>query len=168
MFIIAPDKIREMTEQPNKKRDKKVIIFGLVGVFNTLFDMALYVVIQYLTGSIVIANIVATSAALIGSYLLNSKLTFKTKKWTAKSFVLFVIVTLFGLWVLQTTAIYVLNPLVDIFPESLWRLFGPFEHVVKVLAPKIAATGITVVWNYLWYNKVIFKKDPEDAPSLID
>jgi putative flippase GtrA len=55
-----------MTEK-KQKRDKKVIIFGLIGVFNTLFDMALYVLVQYLTGSIIIANIVATSAALIGS-----------------------------------------------------------------------------------------------------
>jgi putative flippase GtrA len=156
-----------MTEK-KQKRDKKVIIFGLIGVFNTLFDMALYVLVQYLTGSIIIANIVATSAALIGSYILNSKLTFKTKKWTVKSFVLFVVVTLFGLWVLQTTAIYLLTPLVDIFPEFLWQLFGPTEHVVKILAPKVVATIITVVWNYIWYNKVIFKNDKEDIPSLID
>jgi len=140
-----------------KKRDPKVFIFAAIGIFNTLFDMALYVLVQYLTHSIIIANIVATSAALIGSYLLNSKLTFKARSWTAKSFILFVVVTLFGLWVLQTAAIYLLTPLVGVFPEMLWRLFGPLEHIVKILAPKVAATAITVVWNFIWYNKVIFK-----------
>ncbi|HEY8992725.1 MAG TPA: GtrA family protein [Candidatus Microsaccharimonas sp.] len=152
-----------MTDKIPKKRDKKVIIFGLIGVFNTLFDMALYVSIQYLTGSIIIANIAATSAALIGSYLLNSKLTFKAKKWTVKGFVLFVVVTLFGLWVLQTFAIYLLTPVVGMIPEFLWRPFGPLEDIAKVLAPKVVATVITVVWNFLWYNKVIFKdKNPEE------
>ncbi len=152
-----------MTKTPKPKRDRKVIVFALIGVFNTLFDMALYVLIQYLTGSIIIANIAATSAALIGSYLLNSKLTFKAKKWTAKSFILFVVVTLFGLWVLQTTAIYLLQPFVTVIPEFLWKLFGPLENIVKVLAPKVVATVITVVWNFLWYNKVIFKdKDPAE------
>jgi putative flippase GtrA len=151
-----------MSDKVPKKKDKKVIIFALIGIFNTLFDMALYVFIQYLTGSIIIANIVATSAALIGSYLLNSKLTFKAKKWTIKSFVLFVVVTLFGLWVLQTTAIYLLTPIVSTIPETLWRLFGSLEDIAKILAPKVAASVITVVWNFLWYNKVIFKdKDPE-------
>lgn len=146
-----------MTETPRKKRDKKVLIFGLIGVFNTVFDMALYVFIQYLTGSIIIANIAATSAALIGSYLLNSKLTFKAKKWTAKGFVLFVVVTLFGLWVLQTGIIYLLTPAVDLMPAFLWHLFGPLENIAKVLAPKVVATVVTVVWNFIWYNKVIFK-----------
>jgi putative flippase GtrA len=153
----------EMSEKTPKKRDKKVIIFGLIGIFNTLFDMALYVLVQYLTGSIIIANIAATSAALLGSYFLNSKLTFKTRKWTAKSFILFVVVTLFGLWVLQTIAIILLTPVTNAIPEVLWHLFGPLEHVLKILAPKVLATFITVVWNFLWYNKVIFKdKNPSD------
>jgi putative flippase GtrA len=152
-----------MSDKTPKKRDKKVIVFAMIGIFNTLFDMALYVVIQQLTGSIIIANIAATSAALIGSYLLNSKLTFKAKKWTVKSFILFVVVTLFGLWVLQTFAIYLLTPVVGVIPEFLWRLVGPLEGIAKILAPKVAATVITVVWNFLWYNKVIFKdKNPEE------
>lgn len=155
-----------MSEKIPKKRDKKVITFAAIGIFNTLFDMALYVVVQQLTGSIIIANIVATSAALIGSYLLNSKLTFKAKKWTVKSFVLFVAVTIFGLWVLQTGVIYLLTPVVGVIPEFLWRLFGPLEEIAKILAPKIAATVVTVVWNFLWYNKVIFK-DKNASEDLI-
>jgi putative flippase GtrA len=155
-----------MSKKVPKKRDKKVIIFAAIGIFNTVFDMALYVLVQYLTGSIIIANIVATSAALIGSYLLNSKLTFKAKKWTAKSFVLFVVVTIFGLWVLQTGVIYLLTPLVGVIPEFLWRLLGPIEGVTKILAPKVAATAVTVVWNFLWYNKVIFK-DKNAGEDLI-
>jgi putative flippase GtrA len=155
-----------MSEAPSKKRDKKVIIFGLIGIFNTVFDMALYVFVQYLTGSIIIANIVATSAALIGSYLLNSKLTFKAKKWTIKGFVLFIVVTLFGLWVLQTGIIYLLTPVVDIVPIFLWHMFGPLENIVKVLAPKVVATVVTVVWNFIWYNKVIFK-DKDAGEDLL-
>ena len=155
-----------MSKKVLKKRDKKVIMFAAIGIFNTLFDMVLYVLVQYLTGSIIIANIVATSAALIGSYLLNSKLTFKAKKWTAKSFVLFVVVTIFGLWVLQTGVIYLLTPLVGVIPEFLWRLLGPIEDVAKILAPKVVATAVTVVWNFLWYNKVIFK-DKDASEDLL-
>lgn len=142
-----------------KKRDPKLIIFSLIGIFNTLFDLALYVVFNNLTHSILISNIIATSAALIGSYFLNSRLTFKTKKWTFKGFALFVIVTIFGLWFLQTGVIYLITPTVHLIPEFLWHLFGPFEATAKIVAPKIFATAVTFVWNFLWYNKVIFKKD---------
>ena len=158
-----------MTETPKKKRDPKVIIFGLIGVFNTLFDYVLYAVIQYFTGSILIANVGATSAAMVGSYILNSKLTFKTRKWTVKSFILFIIVTLFGLWVLQTAAIYLITYLTNIIPDFLWQLFGPLEHVAKILAPKILATPVTLIWNFVWYNKVIFKdKDAQDPLRALD
>lgn len=142
-----------------KKRDLKIVIFSLIGVFNTLFDLVLYVIFQNLTHSILIANIIATSAALIGSYFLNSRLTFKSKKWTARGFFLFVAVTIFGLWFLQTGVIYLITPLVDAIPEFLWHIFGPLESTMKIVAPKIFATAVTFVWNFLWYNKVIFKKD---------
>lgn len=154
----------------NKKRDPKIIIFGLIGILNTLFDMGLYVAIQYMTGSILIANIVATSAALIGSYLLHSRLTFKAKRWTVHSFILFVVVTLFGLWVLQTAAIYLLTPVTAAIPEFLWKICGPLETIAKILAPKVLASVVTVVWNFVWYNKVIFKhKEPiEDVLQALD
>ncbi len=121
--------------------------------------MVLYVLINSVTHSILIANISATSAALIGSYFLNSRLTFKSKKWTFKSFALFVAVTIFGLWFLQTAVIYLISPGVELIPEALWRLFGPLETVAKIVAPKVVATVVTFVWNFMWYNKVIFKKD---------
>ncbi len=142
-----------------KKRDLKIVIFSLIGIFNTLFDLFLYVIFFNLTHSILVANVIATSAALIGSYLLNSRLTFKSKKWTFKSFALFVAVTVFGLWFLQTGVIYLITPMVSTIPEFLWHLFGPLEATAKVVGPKIFATAVTFVWNFLWYNKVIFKKE---------
>jgi len=135
----------------------KFIVFSLIGVFNTLFDIALYVMFLNATNSILIANLISTSAALIGSYILNSKLTFRSKKWTARSFILFVAVTVFGLWVLQTGAIYLFSHLLKSLPEHVWQLFGPLEHLAKSLVPKLLATAITFVWNFLWYSKVIFK-----------
>jgi putative flippase GtrA len=140
----------------------KLILFTSIGIFNTLFDIALYVIILNISHSIIIANILATSAALIGSYLLNSKLTFKSKKWTAHTFILFVVVTVFGLWVIQTGAIYGLNHLIHYVPEHDWRKLGGFEKLAKQLVPKLLATSLTLVWNYIWYNKVIFKPEEHD------
>lgn len=150
-----------------KSQRLKFIVFSIIGIFNTFFDIALYFVIYNASKSIIIANLLATSAALVGSYLLNSKLTFKTKQWTAKSFIGFVVVTVFGLWVLQTAAIYGLTHLLKSVPENLWQHLGSFETSAKTLIPKLLATVITFVWNYLWYNKVIFKNEHPEQNALL-
>lgn len=142
-----------------KGKDLKIVIFSAIGVFNTLLDLALYVVFYNLTKSIIISNLISTSFALVGSYLLNSRITFKSKQWTIKSFMFFVAVTVFGLWVLQTGIIYVLNPLVHQIPTQLWSDLGGFQSVAITASPKIVATGVTFIWNFVWYSKVIFRKE---------
>lgn len=139
----------------------------MIGVFNTLFDLVLYVFVYDATNSIIIANLVATSAALVGSYILNSRITFKSKKWTAKSFVLFIGVTLTGLWLFQTGMIYALTPVINHIPEHVWRHAGFMEHVAKTTFPKLLAVAITFIWNFLWYNKVIFKDDADRIEEAI-
>lgn len=141
-----------------KKLGWKPLIFALIGVFNTVFDIAVYVGLRQLGWSALAANIVSVSLALVGSYLLNSKLTFRAKRWTARSFIGFVVVTLFGLWVLQTAAIYLIASWMKAIPSAFWASFGPAGHSLQLAAPKIAASGVSLVWNYVWYNKVIFKQ----------
>jgi putative flippase GtrA len=145
----------------------KFIIFSLIGIFNTLFDIALYTVLRSAGQSVIVANLISASAALIGSYLLNSKLTFKTKRWTLSSFGLFIVVTLFGLWVLQTGAIYVISHLLKNVPERYWSDLGSAQRIAKIVVPKLLATAITFVWNYVWYNKVIFKSSSRNEQLII-
>jgi putative flippase GtrA len=149
----------------------KFIVFSLIGVFNTLFDIALYTVLRTVAHqSFITANVISVSAALIGSYFLNSRLTFQGKKWTAWSFIGFVAVTLVGLWVIQTAAIYVISRLLVPLPEHVWHHLGRFESVSKIFVPKLLATGVSFIWNYLWYNKVIFKdrSREENAIAALD
>ena len=64
---------------PMKKINNRITKFGLVGIFNTIFDIFIYVVLFNMTNSILIANIIATTVAVIVSYVLNSKFTFNKK-----------------------------------------------------------------------------------------
>jgi putative flippase GtrA len=144
---------------PGRTRPK-ILLFAVIGVGNTIFDVALYTVLRSSGRSTVTANLVSASAALVGSYLLNSKLTFKARRWSAGSFAAFVTVTLFGLWVLQTGAIVVIAHLLQPIPVSDWRRLGPLERDAMLAGPKLLATGVTFVWNFCWYNKVIFRSDP--------
>lgn len=145
----------------------KFFIFSAIGVFNTLFDVVLYTIFLNQTHSILISNLLATSIALCGSFILNSRFTFKTKKWTLQTFVGFVVVTVFGLWILQTWTIYGLSHLTHFVPDSLWALFGPVQDIARQVIPKLVATAVTFVWNYVWYNKVIFRKHQENAEEAL-
>ena len=144
----------------------RVIIFGSIGAFNTLFDLILYLIIYNLTHSVIVANTLATAAALIVSYQLNSRLTFKTKQWTRQTFIRFILITLIGLWLLQTGAIYVIMPLTDKLPVGIFNWLGGLNHDAKTLLPKLLATGLTLLWNYLWYSRYVFKDKPEQEPSI--
>lgn len=65
---------------------------------------------------------------------------------------LFIVVTLFGLWVLQTIVIQLTLP--------LWgTLFSNGQ--LALLAAKLAATIVSLSWNYTLYEKLVFaKKEP--------
>lgn len=140
------------------KITRDMVIFSLVGIFNTVFDIALYTVLDEVTHNIVIANIVSTSIALLVSYILNSKYAFKSETDLTK-LISFLAVTAFGLWVVQTVAIYVINrSLISLIPNSLWDSLGSLASAAKIILPKLLATGVSLVWNYLWYSRVIFKK----------
>jgi putative flippase GtrA len=144
----------------------KLVAFTAIGIFNTLLDIVIYIFVLNSSHNIIIANIVATSIALIGSYLLNSKITFQAKTWTKTTFISFVLVTVFGLWILQTATIYGLDHLVNLVPSHIWHMLGGLEKTGKQVIPKLLATAVTLVWNYLWYNKVIFKGYREEANRL--
>lgn len=125
--------------------------FGVVGIINTIVDFTVLLILGAgLKIPTVAANIVSTSCALVVSYLLNKKAVFRGgSKNRTRQFVLFVVVTLAGLWVLQPVIILSVSglPFVTIVGDTWSLLIG-----------KLVATVITLVWNYLWYSRVIFRK----------
>jgi spoIIIJ-associated protein len=81
----------------------------------------------------------------------NKKYTFRSSSGNVKrEIVLFTIVTLFGLWVLQNGVIWLISPLCAalLHNESL-----------ALLAAKLAGTIVSLTWNYLTYDILVFRKD---------
>lgn len=150
-----------------KIQNIKFIVFSIIGVFNTILDIVIYTVLRSNGQSVLVSNIISVSIALIGSYLLNSRITFKAKKWTTLSFLGFLAVTLFGLWVLQTAVIYLIVDHLKLLGTSWLTIFGRKKGLVKIVVPKILATGVTFIWNYIWYSKVIFKNINKSEQLLI-
>jgi len=150
-----------------RKINLKVVVFTLVGVFNTLLDLIIYIIFFEKTNSIIFSNLIATSIAMISSYLLNSRLTFKNKKWSWQQLLMFLIITAFGLWVLQTGLIYLLTPLFKLVPVSFWNFFGSIGRVVKIALPKIVAITVSFMWNFIWYDRFIFKNSKQTEAEKI-
>ena len=137
---------------------RKISSFLLIGVLNTIIDFMIYLGLYHATESIFLANTVATGTALLLSYYLNAKFTFKPDSRSKRSFLYFVAVTLFGLWVLQTTIIYFLMPVSESLPSAVFSWLGPLSSSATILLPKLVATVVSLIWNYILYNKVVFKK----------
>ena len=86
--------------------------FAIVGTINTIIDFGLLFSLTFLGLPKLAANTVSTGIAFVFSFFANKKYTFKsTSKNIKYEMVSFVIVTLFGLWVLQNGTIWLITPL---------------------------------------------------------
>lgn len=128
------------------------IKFATIGAFNTALDFAILFSLKALGINVAFSNIVSTGVTFIISFILNKKITFnstnKTKQENIKEFLSFTIITLFGLWAIQTLVIYIITSILSNILISNITLF----------IAKIIATIFSLIWNFVLYKKVVFKK----------
>lgn len=126
-----------MAKSPSKNRQK--IRFLLVGGTNTAIDFGLLFILNSFGLPRVSSNTISTGVAFIFSFFANRNFTFSANSGNIKKqMTLFIIVTLFGLWVIQPIIISLIS---------------------NLLVGKIIATAVTLVWNYLFYSRLVFKKE---------
>jgi putative flippase GtrA len=150
----------KLRHRPEVRRVGK---FGLVGILNTFIDFCLYNLFSTLGLSLVQSNLLSTTVAMSFSFVSNKKLVFKKHSGSImQQAVIFLVVTAFGLYVLQTGTIVLLTD-VWLWPmHTLIKLthavgiMGYDEFLIKNGA-KALATGISLTWNYLMYKKVVFR-----------
>lgn len=137
---------------------QNIIRFCIVGVLNTVIDISIFLFLRTLSFGIVTANLFSTSVALLVSFKLNRSFTFQNNsEKQRRQFIRFLIVTVFGLWVLQPVVIKVLLDLnahlnyIRLFPDIMGR-----ELISADLVSKMVSTVVSLTWNYIWYNKYVF------------
>lgn len=132
------------------KNESQLIRFGLIGVINTALDFGLLFILKSIGLMATTANIFSTSIAFVFSFFANKKYTFRSSGTNiVREMILFVAVTLFGLWVLQTGVIWLVLP-------HLSKLLRSSE--MGLLVTKLIATAVSMTWNYILYDKLVFKK----------
>lgn len=124
--------------------------FIAVGGANTVIDFGLLFILKALGLPALSANICSTTAAFCFSFFANKKFTFKTNDSNLKrELLLFIIVTLTGLWGIQTVVIMVVSS----------ALSGSgLSSDMTLLAAKLCATITSLTWNYVLYSRVVFKQ----------
>lgn len=135
---------------------RKPLRFVLVGLANTALDFGLLFVLRALGLPVVPANMVSTGVALTFSFFANRSFTFRAagSGSVTRQGVMFVAVTLVGLWGLQ--------PLVLLAGEAL--LEPALGNPATLLISKVLATVVSMIWNFLLYDRIVFRtrKDRND------
>lgn len=136
-------------EKTLKKHAEKAR-FVLVGGANTALDFLVLFLLTFMGVDKFIANYFSTGFALIFSFFANKSFTFKnTSKNAKRQFVLFLVITLVGLWVIQPLVIW-----------GVTVLLAPYStnEVANLFFAKLVATVASLTWNYLLYSRIVFKK----------
>jgi len=142
--------MKEFVKKQYSKHGQK-LRFGAVGIANTALDFALLFLFVNVGVNRIAANYFSTGIAFLVSFFVNRNFTFKASTGNARrQFILFIVVTLIGLWVLQ--------PLVILASSALLAPFNLDDGVTLFIA-KVLATGVSMVWNYLLYARLVFKKE---------
>jgi len=145
----------------------KKIRFMMAGGLNTVVDFASFNLLIFVFGAgFWMANILSTSIAMILSFILNKQAIFKDGTgFKPAQLAAFIAVTATGLWGMQTVAvvgiIHILQPVAHLMLDHT-----PYASAVHWLVPNVSkalAIVLSAVWNYLWYDRVIFAHTPEAA-----
>jgi len=134
----------------------QLIKFGMIGVLNTVVDYVILLILSKITGitsgnGIIPLNIISFSIATVNSYFLNKLWTFsdKSRVEQARKFSLFLIVSIVGV-IINTVIVRVITTNVPIQLN-----LTPREWLI---AAKLAATGVSLIWNFVGYKLFVFKK----------
>lgn len=140
-----------MQDLLKKHADK--LRFGLVGIANTTLDFVLLFVFVGFGIDKIVANYISTSIAFVFSFFVNKSFTFKSKGGNAlKQFLIFLVITMVGMWIIQPLVITGVS----------WLLVGVgWNEGFVLFVAKLVATVASLIWNYMLYSRLVFKKKEE-------
>lgn len=130
------------------------IRFIFVGGGLTALDFAILFILTFSGMDKIVANYFSTGVSMVVSFFVNKSFTFKHKEGNTKlQFAVFLVVTIVGLWVIQPLIIWVstaaLAPHIN-------------NEAINLFIAKVIATIASLVWNYLLYSRLVFKKNTSE------
>jgi len=138
--------------------------FGIIGTFNTFFDLAILMTLSSLTGikaGVGAAELQAISFSIVSfiSFLANKKWTFREKSKdlgeTTLKYFQFIVITIGGL-LIKAGLVYVVTTFIP--PLAIPLINFQFSKTLWLAFASLGATVVSLVWNFLGYKFIVFKK----------
>jgi putative flippase GtrA len=133
----------------------QIFRFAVVGGINTAVDWVILFGLTKATGiyegnGLIPLNTISFTAAVINSYLLNKKWTFKDNDTSnvGKKFSSFLLVSIVGA-LINTAVLRIVSTNID-------PMFDLSQEIWLFVA-KAAATGVGLAWNFVGYKLFVFK-----------
>lgn len=151
------------------KTGKRIGIFAIVGVLNTIFDYVLFMIFAGFLSN-VLASMASATFAMVVSFFLHKRFTWGDRKTSRSSMIQFIAVTALVMWGIRPVVIWGLTAASTGFMEPLYGFahfilgFLSYDFVVKTGIFAIA-TLVTLTVNYIVYNKIIFRNEKEAVSS---
>ena len=129
--------------------------FAIIGLMNTALDFGVLNVLIAVTGVrggfiLVLLNSISFTVATTNSYFWNKYWTFKDKDAVrAVEIGQFLTVSIIGLGI-NSGVVYAVSTFID-------PLFG-LSPTVWINVAKVAATGFSLIWNFIGYKFIVFKR----------
>jgi putative flippase GtrA len=136
-----------------KSIPKRIVTFFFVGILNTAIDFGIFNLFLYLFGlpygwSYPLYKGVSFTIACINSYFMNARFTFSVTQKSIHLFLYFFIATLSGM-VINIAVATMLFSVLDSMHASIF---------IRANGAAVAATFISMVWNFIFYNYVVFRQ----------
>jgi putative flippase GtrA len=152
-----------MEEGGIKKTGRQFLKFALVGVMNTLVDLAVLNAETIITGvkegsGYAVQKGFSFLTAVIFSYFLNKHWTFQdtSREAQTKKFSQFLFVSVIGMLINVTAATVVVTYLKPVINPALNLAFLTDQIWVNIGA--LGGTAIGLIWNFAGYKFWVFKK----------
>ncbi len=139
--------------------------FAAVGVFNTLSGFVTFNLFLLLGTGAIWANVLSVTIGMIVSFAINKRWVFRQKEGSAvKQAAAFFATTMFSMYVLQTGVIVFLlevwpvpiDACAALLPERLASARN--LELVRANLAKIAATAVSLTWNFVTYRWLVFRR----------
>ncbi|NCC99952.1 MAG: GtrA family protein [Bacteroidia bacterium] len=131
--------------------------FLIIGSTNTIIDLSLFMIFaNFMSIYPVYSSILSTGITLMVSFFLNHHFVFKSQKKRRTTLIAFVGTTLFNVWIIQSTVIFIAyHSLENIvyFDDHIWTLN---------LVSKLCGVSVSTILNYLSYRKIFKGEVPDD------
>jgi len=148
--------------------EKRVFRFACVGVINTLTDISILNTLVFAFNlKLLVANSISASISITISYFWNHAIVFQRQhKLSLWLFFKFAVVTGLSIIAVQSVVIYGMEHVLTLHSlMSFDHLSNAKAKFIQVNVSKIVAVLVSMVWNFILYQMVVFKK-PEGKEDI--